>query len=202
MEKTTYKALRNLVGATRDKVLPTARVLRDSGTPVIARAEVTDGSLTVYENGFYAYSTSSGTTVYAVDRCAEYAYEGGGVLPEEVFDDVGWAVRLMLAGEDRLEHNNNAREQGNHFSYSADTTERGDLRDPHDFVADIENRDLVERMVACLTEKQQRTVRMYFGEGMRQEDMAVHLGTSRQAVTKLIDSAKKKIRIFADFFAE
>lgn len=193
MEKFTFKALRGMVDATKGKVLPTARALRESGASVIASTEVADSSLTVYESGFYTYATPAGTTVYAVDRCDDYAYEGGDVVPDELFDDEDWAVRLLLFGEDRLEHNNDVRERGNHFSYSADTTERGDLRDPHDFVADLENRDLVERMMACLTEKQRRVVRMQFAEGLTHQQIADCLGIARQVATRRIESAIKKL---------
>ena len=192
----TFKDLRNLVGTTMGKALPTARALRESGIPVIVQATARDGKLTVYENGFYTYSTPSGTTVYAVDRYDSYDYDGGDLLTEEVLGGEDWRVWLLLEGEKRLEHNNNAREEGDHFSYSADTTERGDLRDPHDFVEDIENRDLVERMMDRLTEKQRQVMRMRYGEGMTQQKIASQLGISQQMIAKLLRSAKKKAEKF------
>jgi len=206
MKRITFNALRGLVSTTTgkasgkatdkatSKALPTARMLRESGVPIIAQATLKDATLTVYENGFCAYSTPIGTTVYAVDRCGDYTYDGGDHLPEEMFGEEDWMVRLLLEGEDRLEHNNDVRESGNHFSYSADTTERDDLRDPYDFVEDLVNRDLVERMLAHLTEKQRRVVRMCLLCGMTHQQAADCLGISKQAVTKQIGAAIERFQ--------
>lgn len=196
MEKITFRKLRNMVGSTEGQSLPTVKALRKTSETVIVSAVAADSSLTVYESGFYTYTTPSGTTVYAVDRCAEYVYDGGEVLDMAKFDDVDWSVRLVLAGEDRLEHNNNAREQGNHYSYSADAIEGTDLRDPHDFVADIESRETMAEMLGCLTEKQRQVVRMCFQEGMTQQEMANALGMRQQSLFDHIQAIKKKLKSF------
>jgi len=190
----TFKDLRNLVGTTAGKALPTARALRESGIPIIVQAMARDGKLTVYENGFYTYSTPSGTTVYAVDRCHSNAHNSGDLLTEDILEGADWTVRLLLESEDRLEDNNNARE-GNHFSYSADTTERDDMRDPYNFVEDLENRDLVERMMARLTEKQRQIVLMYFIEKKNQQEIAEILSIRKQVVSRHVQAAIKKMRI-------
>ena len=150
----------------------------------------------MYENGFYTYHTPSGTTVYAVDRCGDYSYDGGDSLAEGQIACEDWTVRLVLAGEDRLEHNNDAREQGSHFSYSQDATERGDLRDAHDFVEALESRDMVERMLGCLTEKQRQIVHLHFFEGLTQRQIATTMGIRQQSVANQIDAVEKKLKKF------
>ena len=194
MNRITFQMLRELVGSTKGLHLPTAKALRESGVPVVTQKEASDSSITVYENGFYTYHTPSGTTVYAVDRCGDYAYDGGDALAEAQIACEDWSVRLVLAGEDRLEHNNDAREQGNHFSYSHDATERSDLRDEHDFVEAFEHRDMVERMLDCLTEKQRQIVHLYFFEGLTQQQIQAQLGLSRGALLDRLNSAINKMK--------
>ena len=186
--------LRELVGSTKGLHLPTAKSLRESGVPVVALKEASDSAITVYENGFYTYHTPSGTTVYAVDRCGDYSYDGGDSLAEAQIACEDWTVRLVLAGEDRLEHNNDAREQGSHFSYSHDATERSDLRDAHDFVEAFESRDLVERMLDCLTDKQRQITSLYFFEGLTQQQIQSRLGLSRGALLDRLNSAINKMK--------
>jgi surface antigen len=117
--------LRGLVERTKGKKLPTAKALRESNTEVVASAAVcSESELTVYRNGFFTYSTADGTTVYAVDRCTWFALDGGEALDAGYFEGEEWTVRLMLAGEDRLEHNQNVREDKNRFYSSDDTPDR------------------------------------------------------------------------------
>ena len=194
MEKITFRKLRNMVGSTGGQALPTVKALRENRETVVVSAVAADSSLTVYESGFYTYTTPSGTTVYAVDRCVDYAYDGGDVLDMALFEDANWSVWLVLAGEDRLEHNNNVREQGNHYSYSADATEGADLRDPHDFVADIESRETMAEMLGCLTEKQRQVVRMRIVDGWTQEEIQQRLGLARGTLLDRLNSAMKKLR--------
>ncbi|MDL2317950.1 sigma-70 family RNA polymerase sigma factor [Eubacteriales bacterium OttesenSCG-928-A19] len=202
MNTLTLQGLRRLVGSTRGKRLPTARALRENGDEIVASMIFgTDVQLIVYRNGFYIYETETGTTVYAVDRCEGYTYDGGETVDTAMFEDANWALCLVLAGEDRLEHNNNIREQGNHFSYSADTTERGDLRDPHDFVADIESREAVEDMLGCLTEKQRKVAQMHFQEGMTQQETAMRLNMSQPMIIKHIRAIRRRLKkTFSTFF--
>ena len=202
MKNLTLHALRGLVGSTKGQRLPTARALRESGDEIVVSTAIgAGGQLVVYQNGFYIYQTETGATVYGVDRCEGYAYDGGEVLDMALFEDGDWAVRLLLAGEDRLEHNNNIREKGNHISYSADKTERGDLRDPHDFVADIESREAVEEMLGCLTDKQRKVVRMHFQEGMTQQETAMRLNMSQPMIIKHIRAIRRRLKkTFSIFF--
>lgn len=194
MEEFTLGELRRLVDRTAGKKIPTASALRESGIPVVAFAEVGDGALTVYKNGFFTYSVAGHTTVYAVDRCTGYAYDGGMALEVAFFENEEWTLRLMLAGEDRLMYNNNVREENRHFSYSGDVVEGQDLRDPHDFTLDLENRDMVERLLGVLTERQRQVVKMYFEADLTQQQIADRLGIKRRTIGDSLEAAMGKLK--------
>lgn len=193
--KITFQALCKLVGSTTGMKLPTAKSLRESGVEIVASASVGEaGQLTVYRNGFYIYRTESGSTVHAVDRCMEYIYEGDDALDASLLDDEVWMVRLALEGEDRLERNNNAREGNNHFSYSDDAVERNDLRDPRDFSTEYEERELLMKLMGCLTTKQQMVMQMFFVAGMTLQQIADSLGIRKQSVADQVRAIEKKIK--------
>ena len=199
--KITFQALRKLVGSTTGMKLPTAKSLRESGVEIVASASVGEaGKLTVYRNGFFIYRTDSGSTVHAVDRCTEYIYEGDDALNASLLDDEVWMVRLALEGEDRLERNNNAREENNHFSYSDDSVERDDLRDPRDFATSWENHEATKWALECLTSKQRKVVELHFLTGLTYEQIGRRLNISKQAVAKHLNAAIT--RLAKSFFRE
>lgn len=197
-QRITLRALREMVGATIGKPLPTAKALRESEESIIASIPVgRDGLLTVYKNGFYIYKTDVGSTVYAVDRCANYAYDGGDVL---ALDDENWALHLVIKGEDRLEHNNDVRE-GEHFPYGDNIVDRHTLPGQGDFVDAVLERDQIERLLGCLTDKQRLVVQMYFFEGMKQEAIACRLKITQRAVSYALNASVKRIKkLYPSYF--
>ena len=192
MKRTSLRALREMVSATTGKPLPTVKALRESGDGIIASVPVGgDGLLTVYKSGFYIYKTDIGSTVYAVDRCADYAYEDGTLLD---LDEEDWPLRLALEGEDRLERNSDAREHGRHYSYSDDAVERNDLRDQRDFVAELTDEEHLSDILSCLPQRQRDLLHMHFFQGLTHQQVAQRLGVSRQAVTKQLGAAIERLR--------
>lgn len=195
MKHFSLRTLRTLVRSTGNNPLPTAKALRESGIQVVADASVgQEGQLTVYENGFYTYRTELGTTVFAVDRCAGYEYGEGDVLDAELLEDADWTVLLSMKGEDRLERNNNVREKNKQLPCHEGSVDPEELPDAHDFVTDWLGIELVDQMLSCLTEKQQRVVRMYFLQGMTQEEIQRTLKISRGAFLDRMNGALKKIK--------
>lgn len=193
--KITLRALRELVGSTKGIKLPTAKALRESGVEVVANASVgADGRLTVYRNGFYIYQTNIGATVHAVDRCMDYVYDDGDDLDAAQFDDKAWELRLALEGEDRLERNNNAREENKRLLDGGATVEPDKLPDPHDFFGEFENKEMLSQMLNNLTDKQKKAVELYFIESLTQAEVAEHLGIGQRAVSYALDASVKKIK--------
>lgn len=64
-----------------------------------------------------------------------------------------------------------------------------------DFSFSIEFRDLIEKAVNLLTEKQKRRSKMYY-TGMKIEEIADREGCSIKAVKQSLDASKEKIKIF------
>lgn len=195
----TFRELREQIASTNGKKVPTAKALRESECDVVATASVGhDGELTVYQNGFFLYKAAGKATVGAVDQSGDYQDDDdeGYRLDASIFENEDWTVRLALEGEKRLKHNSDRR-NGNTYSYSADDMELGDLRDPSDIAKEYESREMVKRMLACLTDKQRTAVRLYFVDGLTHQQIADLLGSSRQAITKqirlAIDRLKKEI---------
>lgn len=191
----TLRTLREMVDPTTGQPLPTAKALREGGSAIVASASIADGLLTVYQNGFYIYKTESGTTVYAVDRCAGYVYEELDASDTVVLEDEEWTIQLALKAEDRLERNNNEREKNKRPPCrSEEAADLEDLPDSHDFIDNWLNSELVDRMLACLTEKQRQVVRMYFLQSKTQCEVAVQLGISQPMVIKHLNLAKEKMK--------
>ena len=184
-----------MVERTVGKKLPTARALRESGAAVVASAKVgADGELTVYQSGFYTYRAAGCMTVYAVDRCSGYAYDGGEALDAAFFEDQEWTLCLMLAGEDRLERNENRREEKQRgFSLDEEGSDRG-WGDGADFTARIEDKDMVDRMLRLLTGRQREIMELCFVEGLTQQQIADRLGVGQRAVSFALEAAKKKLK--------
>ena len=194
MKNPSLRELRAQISTTNGKPLPTAKALRESGSMVVASASIgRDGELCVYQNGFFLYKAAGRVTVGAVDRCDGYVYDGGDELDATLFEDAEWTVRLMLEGEERLEHNNEKR-HGNAFSYSGDTAEGSDLRDSFDLAALVADRDLLERALRCLTDQQRRAVELCFMQGLTTRKAAALLGIRQQSVMDALSGTQKKIR--------
>ena len=201
MKHISLRELCGLVERTAGKKLPTARALRESGEVVVASAKVgADGELMVYQSGFYTYRAAGCTTVYAVDRCSGYAYDGGEALDAAFFEDKEWTLSLMLAGEDRLEHNGNRREEKPRgFSLDEESSDRG-WGDGVDFTSRIEDRDMVDRMLRLLTRRQRQVVELYFVQGLTQQQIASKLGISRPVVAKQLTAAQRRMKDFSGDF--
>jgi len=195
MKHISMGELCGLVERTVGKKLPTARALRESGAAVVVSAKVgADGELTVYQSGFYTYRAAGCMTVYAVDRCSGYAYDGGEALDAAFFEDKEWTLCLMLAGEDRIEHNGNRREEKPRgFSLDEEGSNRG-WGDGVDFTSRIEDKDMVDRMLPLLTGRQRQVVEMYFVRGLTQQQIADRLGVGQRAVSFALEAAKKKLK--------
>ena len=161
---------------------------------VVAKAAIgQDGELTVYESGFFLYKANGRVTVGAVERCGSYIYDSGDVLDAAAFENADWTVRLVMEGEEQLAHNNEKR-HGSVYSYSNDTVERDDLRDPFDLATAVANRDLLEHVLGCLTEKQRKVVMLRFVDGLTQQEIGDRLGIGQRSVSYLLEAAIKKLK--------
>lgn len=94
----SFGDLKKMVGNTARVCLPTARQLRNSGSPIVAQQKFADGScLTAYQNGFALFQTTSRETVFRVDACGNYTYftrTETHIFEEQYFDDKAWYMKI------------------------------------------------------------------------------------------------------------
>jgi len=100
----------------------------------------------------------------------------------------------MLAGEDRLERNENRLEEKQRgFSLDEEGSDRG-WGDGADFTARIEDKDMVDRMLRLLTGRQREIMELCFVVGLTQQQIADRLGVGQRAVSFALEAAKKKLK--------
>ena len=116
-------------------------------------------------------------------------------LPEQFFEKEPWYVRLALEGEDRLEHNQRAKEQERTASYSAISEEwqvMGNLEgNPLKHLVEREN---LEEILQCLTERQKTAVSLCFFQQKTQREAAKELGITCPAVSAILSQAARRLR--------
>ena len=154
--------------------MPTAKAVRESGSPVIESIKTHDGSqMKVYENGFVTYSNSCRTTVFHLAAaCQGYAYPTVDVWKRcEMFIPLSelliapWPVALIMIAEDRIAKNYSGRTiqqwstedipdrvLSNAMKKSGNTS--GESEDPLRIVISNETIELICHAMTRLSEKQ------------------------------------------------
>lgn len=202
MNKTdfTFAQLKMRVGSTKNIPTPSASALLAGGV-CVAEQEMTDGShLWAFENGFALFQTIRRSTVLRIDACGGYAYYTRieeHYFEESYFYDKPWYIRLQLEAEDRLLHNQNARES----EPNIETRLAGNVAafTPDALDALILKEELTEIMT-LLTEKQRKAVMLNFFFGYTQVEVAKAMCVSQAMVAGYIKQAKKKLNKIFKFF--
>ena len=105
----TLRELKGIIDTVVEKKLPTFKALMEMNPVAVARRTVNGAKLTAYENGYAVYEVDSAHTVMAVERCGDYRYDFTDgthqIVPAETFEDAEWSLRLLMEGEQRMEHN-------------------------------------------------------------------------------------------------
>lgn len=178
--------------------MPTAKYLREAGRVIAERQLKNNTWIAAYQNGYALYHACGHSTVFPVHTCGAYLYASSGVssyLPEQFFEKEPWYVRLALEGEDRLEHNQRAKEQERTASYSAISEEwqvMGNLEgNPLKHLVEREN---LEEILQCLTERQKTAVSLCFFQQKTQREAAKELGITSPAVSAILSQAARRLR--------
>lgn len=178
--------------------MPTAKYLREAGRVIAERQLKNNTWIAAYQNGYALYHACGHSTVFPVHTCGAYLYASSGVssyLPEQFFEKEPWYVRLVLEGEDRLEHNQRAKEQERTASYSAISEEwqvMGNLEgNPLKHLVEREN---IEEILQCLTERQKTAVSLCFFQQKTQSEAAKELGITSPAVSAILSQAARRLR--------
>lgn len=177
---------------------PTAKNLRETGKEAAGKRLRNDAWIVAYRNGYALYHAGGHSTVFPVNVCGAYLYASNGAvthLPEQLFAEEPWYLRLALEGEDRLERNQRAKEQERTVSYSAiseDWEAVGDAgENPLEYLVDRENR---KEILQCLTARQRMAVNLCFFQQKTQKEAAKELGISGPAVSIILSQAARRLR--------
>lgn len=197
----TLKELKALVTVTDDRRKPPKwKELRTSDIKILASKTLSgNGELTVYENGYVLYREDNRYTVFPIHQCTGYEFESvnGEVdsIGEDLFDNEEWHVRLLLEGADRMAVNQINTEK-HHNLVSSDLMESAgkEIQDLKQSPLEklIEEESFEER-IAPLKERQKDMVRMYYAEGMKQEDISKVIGMKQQNISANLKKALKVI---------
>lgn len=195
----TLEELKEMIEIPEQRIkMPTAKNLRETGRVVAEKQLENDTWIVAYQNGYALYHACGHSTVFSIHTCGAYLYVSSGVssyLPEHFFEKEPWYVRLVLEGEDRLEHNQGAKEQERTVSYSAISEEwkiMEDIREnPLEHLMDRENR---KEILQCLTERQRAAVRLCFFQQKSRKEAAKELGISSPAISTILSQAARRLR--------
>ena len=178
--------------------MPTAKKLKETGVAVAEKQLKNGTRITAYQNGYALYHICGHDTVFSIHTCGDYLYESNGTnsyLPDRFFEKEPWYIRLVLEGEDRINHNQCAKEQEWTVSYSAvseDWEMMGDTgENPLDGLVDNENR---KEMLRCLTDRQRKAVCLCIFQQKTGKEAARELGISTQAVSAILLQAVRRMQ--------
>lgn len=195
----TLQELKDIVAIPEHGMkLPTARKLWENGVVVAEKHLGKEVHMVAFQNGYAMYSAFGHSTVFPIHGCRDYLYASGGAescLPEQFFEKEPWYIRLILEGEDRLNHNREVKELDKTVSYSAVSEEWQIMEDERQ--TPLENmmyQESMEEMLHCLTGRQRTVVILCFFQQKTQKEAAKELGISCPAVSTILSQAIRRIR--------
>lgn len=210
-QSTTFGELKRLLPGTGTGRVPGINKLRETAVAVL-HAKTESGIVEVYDNGFYTYKEDGHTTVYAVDRCNVlewYSCTGEKLTSKDAnVSELPWTMPLEIAGYNRLEHNNDNRQDSKaDYSLNAPASDNNllfSVRPAHELQEEareeLEYRakrvSQVKKALNSLTKRQREILLMFYVDRLTQEAIAERTGLSRLAVRTHLGRAEKKFRNF------
>lgn len=210
-QSTTFGELKRLLPGTGTGRVPGITKLRETAT-VVLHAATQCGVVEVYDNGFYTYMENEHITVYAVDRCTVlewYSCTGEKITSEGAdLSSLPWIMPLEIAGYNRLEHNNDSRQESRaDYSLNAPASDNNllfSVRPEHELQEEekdeLEFRTMriaqVKQALESLTKRQRDILFMAYVDNLTQETIAEKTGLSRMAVRTHLERAEKKFKNF------
>lgn len=181
-------------------------------------------SIQVFGNGYVLYEEDGKCTVFHLSdirgKGKEYetVKESFGskkerTVPDEVYMNEDWKLRLLLEGNERIQHNQEKRESDHvqfHYSeYSEDMKELGYepelLEELLNEIKKEEGRRVIEAVRASMKPAQWKIYVLVEGVGFRQREVAEKLGITQQAVSKeyckakaIVEELRELLRKYAD----
>ena len=202
-----FSELKQMVSpADSQQLLPGNRQLLGTEPKIVVSYNIEDmDNITVYDNGYVLFCSGSDHTVFRLHDCKDYVDRDDPqckVISEKDFDEMHWALRLILEGEDRIAHNKEKKEYHHTVSYSAVAEDWVYLSDSKYDGALVllekeEHQELIHKLqiqLAVLTDRQRFVFTEIIGNGKTHKEVAEEIGISRQAVTDALAKALKKYK--------
>ncbi len=176
------------VPGQRDKV-PTAKELSSFGILVVKKNLNGSAEIAAYKDGYAVYRAGGYATVFPIHSCGAYSYgpDESEHIAECFFEGEAWYMRLVLEGEDRLEHNQRAKKKSTEVSYSAASEEWRVLKASGSSALErIAREETIKESLAVLTEPQRRAAFRCLIEQKTQRQISKELGLTVQAVSAIL----------------
>lgn len=194
------------------KNVPTAKAVRESGSEIVAKIIMCDGSrIYVYQNGYVVYYSGRRVTVFPLHDIkgdyicptVDYIERPDMCICEDELLSLPWYYGIMLKADERIEH-------------SIDNSRANQIQIPMDFLQSIaegiadpepdglevillkekqqEEIAILKRALQYVTAAQYEVLMAYFFEDMEQEEIARKLGITQQAVSDRYQRALARMR--------
>ena len=204
------KQLIEVAPAPSEQKVPSAISLIKSGSRLMDFVIVGQDRIYVFENGYVLYLTPDGPTViplhfacrgykYDVNECDKVLGINDWQLSEACFDTMPWPVRVIIAAEDRIEHNKATRTLSrNTVSYDTFDWEIEALADfRFNGLSVIEYKELIDLMVKgfkAATSDQREVVIECIITLRSLTDIAAERGRSVPTIAEMRDNGLNNIR--------
>ena len=198
----TYGEIKNALPSTGNIKIPGINQLRKTAKMIVHK-ETDSGIIEIYDNGFFTFEECGHVTVYGVDRCERPSTYNSSEKYINL-DIYPWDIILEAAGAARLSHNFESREEYQ-AEISIDAPEsinnlslsvrpEYEVREEEEEQAEQHQIKMkkMKKYLDKLTEKQKMILRMAYGEGLTQEQIAKKMGISRWTVREQLSSIKRK----------
>ena len=209
----TLKELFVAANGAKEEVVPYRRQLLSRREKVLAEEASSMGNgsvrvrIRVFESGYVLYEEDEFYTVFHLqdirgkakvyNSASEEMVLDSMTIPEEVFMDADWTLKLTMEGNERLWHNRQKCEQDKiEFSYSGVSEDIEALAYVPDFLRSLNDEIDEERMRKVLeivsSKMNPITWKVYVmteRDGMMQPEIAEELGITQQAVSKIYRKA-------------
>lgn len=197
----TLHELKKIVDTPRTgERIPSAKHLMEREKTVAWRRLGEDAEIRAYQNGYALYRVHQAVTVFPIHACGNYCgyrhgTEDAACVGREQFDKEAWYLRLVLEGEDRIRHNQEAKERRKNISYSIISEDWRAMTTGSDPVLErVVMEETVDDCLGLLTSKQRLAVHKYYWEQETQEEIAREWGTNKSAVSQMLSRAVQRMR--------
>lgn len=197
----TLRRLKEIVDAPKmGERTPSAKHLMECEKAVAWKGLGEGMEIAAYQNGYALYRVHQVATVFSIHACGGYhGYQGGTedvpYMEREGFEREAWYLRLVLEGEDRLCHNQEAKERRKTISYSTIAEDWKVMETERDPVLEhVVMEETMDDYLRLLTSKQRLAIRKYYWEQETQAQIARELGISCAAVSRMLSRAVQRLR--------